>query len=104
MSTTARLFTLGSSGTGSIATSTTSANADISASLTGSEDTIRLVAIGADVFVRLTNGAGTAVTTDLLIKTAASAEKFSVPRGVTHINAVAATGTGTLNWAISKGA
>lgn len=100
MATTNKLMTLKSGNTGNLTLSTGSATVDISAFKSGSEDTIRLYS-DVTCWVRMTNGAGTAVTTDLQIG-AAAAESFGIPRDATHLSAIAG-GAGTLNYAVDKG-
>lgn len=102
MATTNKLFTLASGNTGNLSVSTTSATVSIASLKSGSEDAIRLCCDVA-VDVRLTNGAGTALTTDLYLP-ANSAEAFSIPADATHLSAITPTGTGTLSYAVSKGA
>lgn len=96
-----KVFTLTSGNTGNLSVSTTSASVDISALVTRSCDTLRINS-SVDCYVRLTAGSSTAVTTDLLVS-AGSPEPFSINPDVTHLSAVTATGSGTLNWAVSKG-
>lgn len=100
MATTNKLITLKSSNTGNLTLSATSANVSIASLKSGSEDSIRLYS-DVTCWVRMTNGAGTAVTTDLQIG-ATSAEAFGIPADATHLNAIAG-GAGTLNYAVDKG-
>lgn len=101
MAGTNKLFTLASGNSGNLTLSGSSATVSIASLMTKSEDTIRLY---SDVvcWVRLTVGAGTAVTTDVEIG-AALPEAFAIPPDVTHLSAIAG-GAGTLNYAVSKGA
>lgn len=101
MATTNKLMTLKSGNTGNLTLSASSANVSIASLKSGSEDTIRLYSDVA-CWVRMTNGAGTAVATDLQIG-ASSAEAFGIPADATHLNAIA-TGAGTLNYSVDKGA
>lgn len=96
-----KVFTLASGNTGNLSVTTSSAAVDISGSMTRSGDVVRLNTNVA-CYVRATAGTSTAVTTDLLL-TADSPESFSVGPDITHICAVTASGSGTVNWAVSKG-
>lgn len=100
MATTNKLMILEAERSGTLSVSTTSATVDLSSLITGSEDTIR-IAPNVDCYVRMTNGSGTAVTTDVLILSG-SAESFGVPPDATHLSAVAVS-HGTLNYFVSKG-
>lgn len=101
MAGTNKLFTLASANSGNLSISGTSATVSIASLMTKSEDTIRLYS-DVTCWVRLTNGAGTAVTTDVQLA-ATSPEAFAIPPDVTHLSAIAG-GAGTLNYAVSKGA
>ena len=100
MATTNKLMTLKSGNTGNLTLSATSATVSIEPLKSGSEDTIRLYS-DVTCWVRLTNGSGTAVTTDMQIG-ATAAESFGVPADATHLSAIAG-GAGTLNYAVDKG-
>lgn len=102
MATTNKLITLGSGNTGNLSVGTTSASVTISSLKSNSEDSIRLVS-DVDVNVRITNGASTAVITDAKLL-AGSVESFSIPEDGIVLSAVTASGAGTLNYMISKGA
>lgn len=102
MATTNKLMTLGSTGTGNLSVSTTSASVSIAASKSNSEDTIRLVS-DVDCYVRITNAASTAVTTDAKIL-AGAVESFGIEEDGIILSAVTATGAGTLNYMVKKGA
>lgn len=101
MATTNKLFMPIAGSSGNLTLSSSSANVSIASLLTKSEDSIR---IKSDVacWIRFTNEAGTAVTTDVEI-IAGTAEQFGVPPDATHLNAIA-LGAGTLNYAVGKGA
>ena len=101
MATTNKLMTLKSGNTGNLTLSASSATVSIASLKSGSEDTIRLYS-DVTCWVRLTNGAGTAVTTDLQLG-ATAAEAFGIPADATHMNAIAG-GAGTLNYSVDKGA
>ncbi len=101
MATTNKLITLRSGNTGNLTLSVASASVSIASLKSGSEDSIRLKS-SVDCWVRMTNGAGTAVTTDLELA-AGIPEAFGIPDDATHLNAIAG-GAGTLNWAVGKGA
>ena len=100
MATTNRLMTLEAGNSGNLTLSGTSATVSIASLKTGSEDTIRLYS-DVTCWVRMTNGAGTAVTTDLQLG-ATSAEAFGIPVDATHLSAIAG-GAGTLNYTVDKG-
>lgn len=100
MATTNKLMTLKSGNTGNLTLSATSATVSIASLKSGSEDTIRLYS-DVTCWVRLTNGSGTAVTTDMQLG-ATVAESFGVPPDATHLSAIAG-GSGTLNYAVDKG-
>lgn len=101
MATTNKLITLGSTGTGNLSISTSSASVTITSLKSGSEDSIRLVS-DVDCHVRITNAASTAVTTDAKI-IANIPESFGIEDDGTTLSAVTAIGTGTLNYMIKKG-
>lgn len=97
-----RLMTLGSTGTGNLSASTTSASASIASFRSGSEDTIRFVS-NVDFYARITNGASTAVTTDALIL-AGTSEGFRIPEDGDTLSVVTASGSGVVNYLVTKGA
>lgn len=101
MSTTNKLITPVAGSSGNLSINSTSANVSFASLLSGSEDTIRLIS-SVDCYIRLTNGAGTAVTTDVLVS-AGIPEAFGIPKDATHLNAVTTSLSGTLNYLISKG-
>lgn len=101
MATTNKLMTLKSGNTGNLTLSASSASVSIASLKSGSEDTIRLYS-DVTCWVRLTNDAGAAVTTDLQLG-ATAPEAFGIPADATHLNAIAG-GAGTLNYSVDKGA
>lgn len=101
MATTNKLMTLGSTGTGNLSVSTTSASVSIAANKSNSEDTIRLVS-DVDCYVRITNAASTAVTTDAKIL-AGAVESFGIEEDGIILSAVTLAGAGTLNYMVKKG-
>lgn len=101
MATTNKLMVLGSGNTGNLSFTATSASVNISASKSNSEDSIRLCP-DADCYVRITNAASTAVTTDAKL-IASIPESFGIPEDGIILSVVRATADGTLNYMISKG-
>ena len=101
MATTNKLMTLGSTGTGNLSISTTSASVSIASRKSNSEDSIRLVS-DVDCYARITNAASTAVTTDAKL-IAGLPESFGIEEDGVILSAVTASGTGTLNYMIKKG-
>lgn len=102
MATTSKLIVLSSGNTGNLSISATSASVTISSLKSNSEDSIRLVS-DVDCYVRMTNGASTAVTTDVKL-VAGTPESFGITEDGTTLSGVTASGTGTINYMVSKGA
>ena len=102
MATTNKLMTLGSTGTGNLSVSTTSASVSLASFKSNSEDSIRF-ASNVDCYARITAGASTAVTTDTLIL-AGAIESFGIPADGDTLSVVTATGSGVINYLVSKGA
>ncbi len=102
MATTNKLMTLVSTGTGNLSVSTTSASVSLASFKSNSEDSIRLVT-NVDCYARITAGASTAVTTDALIL-AGTVESFGIPADGDTLSVVTATGSGVINYLVSKGA
>lgn len=102
MATTNKLFGLGSGNTGNLSVSSGSASATITSLVNKSEGTIRLTC-DVDCFVRVTKAASTAVTTDLRL-VAGAIEAFGVAGDSTTLSAITSGASGTLNYALDKGA
>lgn len=94
------IFVLSSGNSGNLSISASSAQVDVSAYITGSGDTVRLVS-DVDCYVRATNASGTAVNTDVKL-IAAQPESFSLPPDTVYIVCLGSA-SGTLNWAVSSG-
>lgn len=101
MATTNKVFGLGSGNTGNLSYTATSASATITSLVNKSEGTIRLVST-TDCYVRITNTASTAVTTDLKL-IAGLPESFGYAPDSTTLSAVRDSADGILNYALDKG-
>jgi hypothetical protein len=101
MATTARLFTLSSSGTGDLSVTAGSSSSVTLTGLTDSEDSIR-IACTVDCYVRMTTGASTAVVGDILVF-AGAPESFSLVPGHNTLSARPLSASGIVNWSVSKG-
>jgi len=101
MATTNKLFTLGSGNTGNLSYAGTSASATITSLVNKSEGSIRLVST-TDCYVRITNAASTAVTTDVKL-VAGIPESFGYAPDSTTLSAIRDTVDGVLNYSLDKG-
>lgn len=102
MATTNKLFSLGAGNTGNLSYTGTSASATITSLVNKSEGSVRLVST-TDCYVRITNAASTAVTTDLKL-IAGVPESFGYAGDSTTLSAIRDTTDGVLNYAFDKGA
>lgn len=91
-------------GTATLSVSSTSASVAIPVSADGKSDFLAVRVyheLGEPVFISFTEGAGTA-TTSLTPVASGLPEFFAVPGAQTHLNAITASGSGTLYIAVGR--